>query len=142
MLKSTRSRQTKTDVREFKTTVKNLHGGPMRITVLDRVPFSENAALTVDVLRDITPPTERQSENKRGVMAWSSEYGPGEQKEIRFGYRIQWPADKTEAYRHVTHAILAQLFADQQQATGSDLGGTSAQPAAGTAQPSTPAQPQ
>jgi hypothetical protein len=39
-------------------------------------------------------PTERQSENKRGVMAWSSEYGPGEQKEIRFGYRVQWPADK------------------------------------------------
>jgi uncharacterized protein (TIGR02231 family) len=90
--------QTKSDVSEFKTTVKNLHGGPMRITVIDRVPFSENAALTVEVLRDITPPTERQSENKRGVMAWSSDYGPGEQKEIRFGYRIQWPADKSVVF--------------------------------------------
>jgi uncharacterized protein (TIGR02231 family) len=90
--------QTKSDVSEFKTTVKNLHGVPMRITVVDRVPFSENAALTVEVLRDITPPTERQSENKRGVMAWSSEYGPGEQKEIRFGYRIQWPADKSVVF--------------------------------------------
>jgi uncharacterized protein (TIGR02231 family) len=90
--------QTKSDASEFKTTVKNLHGSPMRITVIDRVPFSENAALTVEVLRDITAPTERQSENKRGVMAWSSEYGPGEQKEIRFGYRIQWPADKSVVF--------------------------------------------
>ena len=86
--------QTKSDLSEFKTTVRNLHGWPMRITVLDRVPFSENAAISVEVLRDITPPTDRQTENKRGVMAWTSEFGPGEQKEIRFGYRVQWPADK------------------------------------------------
>jgi uncharacterized protein (TIGR02231 family) len=86
--------QTKFELSEFKTTVKNLHGWPMRITIVDRVPFSENAAISVEVLRDITPPTERQTENKRGVMAWSSDYGPGVQKEIRFGYRVQWPADK------------------------------------------------
>jgi len=55
----------------------------------------------------------------------------------------QWPADKTEAYRHVTHAILAQLYADQKQAAGDASGATgAAQPAAGTAAPATPAQPQ
>lgn len=55
----------------------------------------------------------------------------------------QWPADNTEAYRHVTHAVLAQLYADQKQAAGDASGATgAAQPAAGTAAPATPAQPQ
>jgi uncharacterized protein (TIGR02231 family) len=86
--------QTRSDVREFKTTVRNLHKRPIRVTVVDRVPFSENAAITVEVLREITPPTERDVQDRRGVMAWSSEYAPMEQKEIRFGYRLKWPAEK------------------------------------------------
>jgi uncharacterized protein (TIGR02231 family) len=86
--------QTKSELSEFKTTIKNLHAQPVRITIVDRVPFAENAAITVEVLREITPPTELQIENKRGVMAWSSDYRPGEQKEIVFGYRLKWPAEK------------------------------------------------
>lgn len=52
----------------------------------------------------------------------------------------QWPADKNESYRIVSHYVLAQLFADQQQAGAPGA----AQPAAGQAQPqpATPAQPQ
>jgi uncharacterized protein (TIGR02231 family) len=84
----------RSDVSEFLTTVKNLHAYPMRITVIDRVPFSENENLVVEVLRESTPPTERQVQNRRGVMAWSAEYAPGEQKEIRFGYLLKWPQDK------------------------------------------------
>ncbi|HEV2606073.1 MAG TPA: mucoidy inhibitor MuiA family protein [Microvirga sp.] len=86
--------QSRSEVSEFKTTVKNLHGQPIRITIVDRVPFSENAAITVEPLREITPPTDRQFQDKRGVMAWSGDYAPGEQKEIRFGYRLKWPAEK------------------------------------------------
>ncbi|HEX2240959.1 MAG TPA: mucoidy inhibitor MuiA family protein [Actinomycetota bacterium] len=86
--------QTRSDVREFKTTVRNLHKQPIRITVGERVPFSENAAIAVEVLREITPPTERQVQDRRGVMAWSSDYAPSEQKEIRFGYRLKWPAER------------------------------------------------
>jgi hypothetical protein len=81
-------------VREFHTTVRNLHTQPMRVTVLDRVPFSENSAIVVEVLREITPPSELQVQDRRGVMAWSNLYAPLEQKEIRFGYRLKWPADK------------------------------------------------
>ena len=86
--------QTKTDLREFKTTVKNLHAQPIRITVVDRLPFSENAAIQVEQLRETTPPTEKQVGDKRGVMAWSWDYAPGEQKEIRLAYRLKWPADR------------------------------------------------
>ncbi len=84
----------RSDLREFKTTVKNLHDRPMRITVLDQTPFAENAAITVEPLPNATPPTERNLQDKRGVMAWTWEYKPGEEKEIRHGFRMRWPGDR------------------------------------------------
>jgi uncharacterized protein (TIGR02231 family) len=86
--------QTKTDLREFKTTIRNLHAQPIRITVTDRLPFSENAAILVEQLRETTAPTEKGPNDKRGVLAWSYDYAPGEQKEIRLGYRLRWPAER------------------------------------------------
>ncbi|MDF3063243.1 MAG: hypothetical protein K0S06_3352 [Microvirga sp.] len=90
--------QTKTDLREFKTTVRNLHAQPIRITVVDRLPFSENTAIQVELLRETTPSTEKQVNDKRGVMAWTSDYQPGEQKEIRLAYRVKWPAERDLVY--------------------------------------------
>ena len=66
--------QTKTDLREFKTTVKNLRAQPIRITVVDRLPFSENAAIQIEQLRGRA--AVEQVGDKRGVMAWSSDYAP------------------------------------------------------------------
>jgi hypothetical protein len=86
--------QSKTDLREFKTTIRNLHLQPMRITIIDRVPYAENTAITVEQLRETTPPTERQVEDKRGVMAWIWDYQPGESREVRLGYRLKWPAER------------------------------------------------
>jgi uncharacterized protein (TIGR02231 family) len=90
--------QTKTDLREFKTTVRNLHAQPIRISVIDRFPFSENGAIQVEELRETTPPVERTVEDKRGVMAWTWDYAPGEQKEIRLAYRVKWPAERELMY--------------------------------------------
>lgn len=86
--------QTKTDLREFKTTVRNLHAEPVRITVFDRVPFSENSAIVVEQLRETTAPTEKRPNDRRGVLAWSYDYRPGEQREIRLGYRLKWPSEQ------------------------------------------------
>jgi uncharacterized protein (TIGR02231 family) len=86
--------QTKTEVREFKTSVKNLHDFPVRVTVIDQVPISENTAITVEQLPQTTPPTEKQVADKRGVMSWSFDLAPGETKEIRLAYRMKWPADR------------------------------------------------
>ena len=85
---------TKTDARAFKTTVKNLHDFPVDVTVVDQAPFSENSAITVETLPQTTPPTEKQVEDKRGVMAWSFPLPPGETKEIHLAYRLKWPADR------------------------------------------------
>ncbi len=48
--------------------MKNLHERPMRVTVLDQIPFSENAAITVEPLPNATQPTERNPQDKRGVV--------------------------------------------------------------------------
>lgn len=85
---------TRTDQREFKTSVRNLHPIPMRITILDRMPYSENTALVVEPSRETTPPTERQVGDRRGVLAWTYDMAAGEAREIRFGYRLRWPADR------------------------------------------------
>jgi uncharacterized protein (TIGR02231 family) len=88
------SQGNRSDLREFKTTVKSLHDRPMRITVLDQTPFAENAAITVEALPNTTPPTERNLQDKRGVIGWTWEYKPGEEKEIRHGFRMRWPGDR------------------------------------------------
>lgn len=84
----------RSDLREFKTTVKSLHDRPMRITILDQMPFAENAAITVEALPGMTQPTERNLQDKRGVIAWTYDYKPGEEKEIRHGFRMRWPGDR------------------------------------------------
>lgn len=87
--------QTRTDLREFKTVVKSLHALPVKVTVFERVPFSESSAITIETLAaQTTPPTEKQVENKRGVMAWSFDLAAGTEKEIRLAYRIKWPGDR------------------------------------------------
>lgn len=86
--------QVRTDQREFRTVVKSLHAQPVRLTVIERVPFSENSAITVELLSQTTPPSEKQVGDKRGVSAWSFELAPGAQKEIRLAYRIKYPGDR------------------------------------------------
>ncbi|MFO1117774.1 MAG: mucoidy inhibitor MuiA family protein [Beijerinckiaceae bacterium] len=86
--------QTKIDTREFKTSVKNLHDFPIRTTIVDRIPFSENTAITVELLPQTTPPTEKQVGDKRGVMSWTYDLAAGEQKDVRLAWRMKWPADR------------------------------------------------
>lgn len=86
--------QTRTDQREFRTVVKSLHARPVRVTVQERIPVSENGAITVETLPQTTPPTEKQVGDKRGVSAWTFDLAPGKEKDIRVGYRLKWPADR------------------------------------------------
>ena len=92
---------TRNEVRAFRTTVRNLHDRPLRIVVVDRTPVSENASVTVEPLAGMTPPTEKGLRDRRGVVGWSYEYKPGEQREIQHGYRIAWPADRELSYAGV-----------------------------------------
>gem|GEM_PF-179995 len=88
--------QTKSEQREFRTTVKNLHKFKVSVSLIDQIPISENTAITVEQLPApaTTPPTDKIVDDKRGVMGWTLDVGAGETKEIKLGYRLKWPADR------------------------------------------------
>ena len=85
--------QSKVETREFKTTVKNLHAFPVKVQVIDQLPVSDNTAISVEMAPMTTAPTEKQVGDKRGVMSWTLDLSPGEAKDIRFAYKLKWPAD-------------------------------------------------
>jgi uncharacterized protein (TIGR02231 family) len=88
----------KTDEREFKITVRNGHDVPIAVTIEDQVPVSEVAEIQVELLPVTTPPSERDTRDRRGVLAWNFDAAPGEARDIKLGWRVRWPADKVIAY--------------------------------------------
>ena len=88
----------KTERREYKTSIRNGHDAPVRVVIEDQAPVSEIDDVKVELLPATTPPTEKDVRNRRGVMAWSLEVGPGEAKEIRIAWRVRWPADKAVVF--------------------------------------------
>ncbi len=81
------------DEREYRATIINGHSRAIEITVVDRVPFSDDERIVVDVLPETTEPTEEVVDGRRGVVAWTYEYEPGETREITNAYVMSWPAD-------------------------------------------------
>jgi len=89
---------TRSDEREFKITVRNGHDAPIRVMVEDQLPVSEIEDVKVETLPSTTPPTERDTRNRRGVLGWSLTAAPGELKEIMLGWRVRWPDGKQIVY--------------------------------------------
>jgi uncharacterized protein (TIGR02231 family) len=88
----------KTDRREYKTTLRNHHEWPIKVVVEDQIPVSETEDIKVEMLAVTPPPSERDARERRGVMVWNFDLAPGDSKEIKFGWRMRWPADKAIAY--------------------------------------------
>jgi uncharacterized protein (TIGR02231 family) len=88
----------KTDQREFKIAVRNGHDAAIRMAIEDQLPVSETDDVKVEMLPGSTAPTERDVRGRRGVVAWNFELGPGEARDIRFGWRVRWPSDKSVTY--------------------------------------------
>jgi len=84
----------KTDERAFKTSVRNGHDIPVKITISDQLPVSENEDIQVEMLPATTPPTATNVRDKRGVLEWAFDAKPGEVKDIAFAWRVRWPKDK------------------------------------------------
>jgi uncharacterized protein (TIGR02231 family) len=87
----------KTDARSYRILVKNLHGRAMQLTVIDQIPVSQNADITVE-LTGKTAPSRRDVGDKRGILAWDMKLEPAEERVIEFGYKASWPASKKVTY--------------------------------------------
>lgn len=88
----------RTDVRTFKITVKNMHERAIPVKVMDQLPVSENQDIKVE-LTGKTAPSKQNVEDRRGVVAWSLKLEPDQEQVIDFGYRVVWPAAKQIIYR-------------------------------------------
>ena len=87
----------KTDARSYRISVRNQHERAIQVTVLDQVPVSQNADITVEMTGK-TPPSRRDVDSKRGVLAWDFKLEPNGERVIEFGYRAAWPAAKKVTY--------------------------------------------
>jgi len=87
----------KTDVRNYRITLKNLHERAIPMVVIDQVPVSQNADIKIE-LTGKTPPSKRDLDDKRGVLAWEMKLEPDEERVVDFGYRVTWPAAKRIIY--------------------------------------------
>ncbi len=77
--------------RAWDITVKNLHTAAIPVTVLDQLPFSANENVVITPIAQMTPPTEKNLDMRRGVMAWHFDLAPKAENTVKFGYKINWP---------------------------------------------------
>jgi uncharacterized protein (TIGR02231 family) len=87
----------KTDTRNYKITVKNLHQRPMNIVVFDHVPVSQQQDIKVTMTAK-PQPTKSDVDDKRGVLAWEAKLEPDAEQVIEVGYQVVWPGAKAVTY--------------------------------------------
>lgn len=71
---------------EYRTTVGNYTGRPVRITVLDQLPVSRHDTITVRETLLEPPPAERTD---LGVLTWRLVIAEGQTQAVRLGYRVE-----------------------------------------------------
>ena len=77
--------------RAWDIVVKNLHDAAIPVTVLDQLPFSANENVIITPMAQMTPPTEKDLNKRRGVMAWRFDLAAKAEMTVKFGYKVSWP---------------------------------------------------
>lgn len=80
--------------RQYLITATNRHNITIPVTVYDQIPVSRDEAIKVELLDDTTTPTEKNVENRPGILAWKNELKPQQKQRIKFGYAVSFPQDR------------------------------------------------
>lgn len=84
--------KTKSTDYEFLTTIENLTGRRILITVFDHLPVSEREAVVVESVKR-TPSEVDTDPEKPGVFHWTFGLSPSQKQELRLAYRVRHPVD-------------------------------------------------
>jgi hypothetical protein len=79
--------------RRFVTEATNRRTTPVEIEIIDRLPVSRDARITVELLPATTPPATTEHDQDQGVLAWRQRLEPGEKAVVTFAYTVRYPAD-------------------------------------------------
>ncbi|MRH92696.1 mucoidy inhibitor MuiA family protein [Nocardia sp. SYP-A9097] len=71
---------------EYTITVANHSARPATVTILDRLPITRDAAITV---RETVTKPQPADRNDLGILTWKSTLDPQAQTTITFGYRVE-----------------------------------------------------
>ena len=81
--------------RLYRTEVVNHHARPIEITVLDQLPIPRDERIKIELLKSSTKPTQTDVEERKGVLAWTETYEPGQERAVVFGYAVTYPEDES-----------------------------------------------
>ena len=87
----------KTDERNYRISVKNMHERTIDVSVFDQLPVSKNEEIKVELLGRPQPKL-RDVDGKQGVLRWDQRLEADEEKVIDTGYRVTWPGTKAIEY--------------------------------------------
>ncbi len=73
----------------FAVTVENLSADATQLVLADRIPVSQNREIKVSNVK-INPATTPDSQ---GILRWSLDLKPGEKKEFRIAYQVDYPSE-------------------------------------------------
>jgi uncharacterized protein (TIGR02231 family) len=94
----------------YRITVTNLHGTPVQVRLLDRMPVSAHADIKVDPKFNLEP-SRRDIDGRLGTMVWELPMLAQGTRVVAFGYRITAPAGQRIAYNEVNYGALDPLTA-------------------------------
>ena len=63
----------------------------MPISVINQLPVSRDERIEVELISSSSEPSERNPDDREGLLVWNATYEPGESREIDFGYRVIFP---------------------------------------------------
>lgn len=69
---------------------KNLHAKPVKLTIYDQIPISEDSDIKVSEIRDKNADINKMT----GEVTWDVELKPNEEIQIPFNYTLSYPKDK------------------------------------------------
>ena len=84
---------TKKESYVYKLKVENYKGKPVSLRLFDQIPVSQDDKIKVRDVKFSVPPTQKDYEDRKGVMKWDVKLDPQEKKEITFSYLIEYPRD-------------------------------------------------
>ena len=78
--------------RAYQITMNNQHDKSYPIHLYDNVPVASHEDITVELSGDA--PSEKNIEDKKGVMVWKRTLKPKTEQRLRYGYSVSYPEDK------------------------------------------------